>query len=192
MNSKITWLLISISFIGCSCTTGKGGKLGATTKDSTEIQGTSSSNPSKKDAKPLKVQEQWQIKFAENLKLMGQGTEGWALFSDSGMGHTGQQMIFKDSSGKVAYCNVPQIKESCELKDYALSKLESQVDILTKANQLPDRLISVFDGINYEYVHSYWDGSTVINKARVNYIVGGKPLPQDYESLTSLFQNLGK
>jgi hypothetical protein len=135
------------------------------------------------------VQQQWQERYEKDLIKAGEGAEGWALFSDSSMGHTGQQWLIKTSVGVILSCFMAQQDSTCELRvqsNYPAINLET----LQASDSLESLAPSSFDAQISEYRHDRSVDGTVKNLKRFTLAIDHRTLPEPYQKMVDIFLNL--
>jgi hypothetical protein len=168
---------------GCSCTTSLSSK-------SQEQSSPSELNPS--TSPEARVQGQWQARFQFAVADAGHTAEGWALFADSPMGHTGQQMVVKFPDGTVKVCYAAQATNDCTYQVLDSAKFQNLIAATTIGDGISDRPLQTFDTLNLEYVHIKNTSGVVNTTARVFFMVDHKKLPADYDKLMDSFTSLNK
>ncbi len=136
---------------------------------------------------PPKIQTEFQNEFARQLVKAGDKAEGWALFSDSGMGHNGQRWIIRNHETKnpsITLCVIKQGDDSCKLSKLSAKQFAKIEGTLKTGDRLESIIPTVFDGISFEYLHAT---SSVPVIKRVVFITSAKPLPEAYELLIKAF-----
>jgi hypothetical protein len=177
---------VAITLLLClSCITAHG----ATSKDppkSSRIN-LKSAPASDTPSVPRKIQPEFQNEFARQLVQAGDKAEGWALFSDSGMGHNGQRWIIQTNDPKnnsASLCVIKQGETACQSSKISPKQFAKITPTLKKADTLDHILPNVFDGISFEYLHA--TNSVPVVK-RVVFMTSSKPLPEAYENLVRAF-----
>ena len=137
---------------------------------------------------PPKIQPAFQSLFARQVAAAGPKAEGWALFSNSSMGHNGQRWIIRSHAPKnevITYCLIKYGETACKSSNLTAKEFETKEPTLKAADKL-DHIIPVsFDGVEFEYLHGT---SGKPNKTkRVVFISGNKPFPAAYEDLVKIF-----
>ena len=167
------------SVVACanaSCTTAQGAA-------------TPASNTSPKAMRePPKIQTAFQSEFARQVAAAGTSAEGWALFSDSSMGHNGQRWIIRSHASKnevITYCVIKQGETSCNTKNLTLKEFAAKEPALKAADTLDHLLPVSFDGVEFEYLHGT-SGKPKSTK-RVVFISSSKPFPAAYDDLIKVF-----
>lgn len=171
---------------------------GATTKKQNQISKGSQSRAfsnlkqTSETSDPAKVQEEFQKEFARELAAAGPKAEGWALFSESGMSFPGQRWIIRTNDAKndqINLCTIVQGEKTCTRKTITKKQFDSVSATFTKADKLSHLLPTVFDGINFEYLHAR-AGVPLTN--RVVFITSATPFPPDYEAIVMAFKSLSE
>jgi hypothetical protein len=140
--------------------------------------------------KEARVQLNWQTRFEFALSQAGAGSEGWGLFADSPMGHSGQQLVIKYPNGTTKVCYAPQAKNDCSFENLDTALFEALMKVTSVADGLPDRPLQAFDTQNLEYLHLRNIGDSTNQIARVFFMLDHKPLPKDYDDLMESFLKL--
>ncbi|MCX6123689.1 MAG: hypothetical protein NTV34_02910, partial [Proteobacteria bacterium] len=167
-----------IFIVGCSCSTLWTGKAQLAKGPATPSVTTPSS---------ARVQGKWQSRFEFALAEAGNGAEGLALFADSPMGHTGQQLVIRHPDGVAKLCYAPQAIDDCAYQVLDSQKLQKLTVAANKGDGLSDRPLQTFDTLNLEYVHLKYTDGKIITVTRVFFMVDHKPLPEDYNQLMDTF-----
>lgn len=183
MKSQLFFFALVV-FSGCSCSTLFHGKSKQSAKSQSSIQAAPSSQ--------ARVQGIWQARFEMALQEAGTGAEGWALFSDSPMGHTGQQMVIRHTDGELKLCYASQAENDCTYQSLSADKWQPLFKVTTTSDGLGDRPLQTFDTLNLEYVHLKNNRDTIVPVARVFFMADVKPLPNDYNLLLNAFTSLNK
>ena len=144
---------------------------------------------SKKDdaATPAKIQQEFQNEFARQLAAAGKNAEGWALFSDSPMGHNGQRWIIRSSDTKKAginHCFIKQGESACKITKLSAKELEQILPALKTGDKLTHIIPTAFDALSFEFLHARQANPET---KRVVFISSDKPFPEDYENLIKAF-----
>lgn len=180
---KLFYLAIISLSAGCSCSTLFGTKASQSAKSHADVESLS---------KEARVQETWQTRFKFAVKEAGYGAEGWALFADSPMGHSGQQLVVRFPEGDTKFCYASQAVDDCTYETLSTDKWQVLEAATAVADGLSDRPLQTFDTLNLEYVHVKNIDGVVTNVARVFFMVDPKPLPADYDKLMDAFTGLNK
>lgn len=185
--NNIFLIASSLMIAGCSCSTLFSSKSG-TNKSSVTSQSDGAVRTS-----PARVQPQWQAKFDAAVSERGSGSEGWALFSSSGMGNNGQQLVVRSPNGSYQICYAQPAPDECTFKDLDAAKWQAVIGAVTAGDALGDRTHQTsFDPLSLEYVHVINDGGQLKTTARVFFMVDEKPLPAAYDQLMDAFTGLPK
>ena len=139
---------------------------------------------------PAKIQAEFQSEFARELAASGPNSEGWALFSDSSMGHNGQKWIIRTNDKKsdtVKLCVIAQQDSKCVHSDVTKEKFDKVSPMLQAGDKLSHVLPTSFDGTSFEYLHAK---NSTPNTIRVVFIRSAKPFPAEYENLIKAFNSL--
>jgi hypothetical protein len=137
---------------------------------------------------PPKIQQEFQNEFARQLVKAGEKAEGWALFSDSTMGHNGQHWIIRTNDPKnntINLCAIKQGDTTCQNTAINAKQFAKIQGFLKTADGLKHILPTVFDGISFEYLHAT---SSVPELKRVVFLTSAKPFPSAYEDLINAFK----
>lgn len=168
---------------GCSCTTSLSSR-GAKTAAADRQASAASTD--------ARVQIEWQQRFQREIELAGNGAEGWALFADSSMGHTGQQLVVQKPQGDLTLCYAKAGEQDCETKPLAATTWTPRLPALKEADALKDRPLQSFDGITLEYVHLKNEANSARTIARVYFMLDHRALPKAYDELMDAFITLNK
>jgi hypothetical protein len=143
-------------------------------------------------APKLVIQPAWQNKFEQALIKLGAGAEGFALFSDSGMGHNGQQMVIaKAGRSEPQVCLAPQAKDDCTFTKRDVKSVGPVFVLADQSDKLTDLSSKSFDGISQQYVHlRVGKDSSLERLAQVNFTIDSQKLPESYERLFKTFSAL--
>lgn len=179
-------LTVAMMSAGCSCSTLFSSK-SAATKSST-----SSTSDGAVRTSPARVQAQWQSRFEGAVSDAGTGAEGWALFADSAMGHTGQQLVVRHPDNTYQLCYATAATNKCTFTQLDAAKWTAVLPAVREGDGLSDRTLDVFDGLNVEYLHLQNDAGQLKTIARVFFMVGDKPAPPAYDHLMDAFTGLAK
>jgi hypothetical protein len=136
---------------------------------------------------PAKIQEEFQNEFARQLAKAGPKSEGWALFSDSSMGHNGQRWYIKSNEPKndvVTFCLLKQGETKCKNRVIPAKRFQEMTASLKQGDTLGHLLPTVFDGISFEYLHA---SNSVPAVKRVVFKTSATPFPEAYENLIKAF-----
>jgi hypothetical protein len=186
-NNRLILSSMTIGLSLClSCTTAQSAPQKEPTKTTSASPKTT--NTSTNQDLPPKIQLEFQNEFARQLVKAGDKAEGWALFSDSGMGHNGQRWIIRTNDPKnnaVTLCVIKQGDSTCKISKISSKQFTKIGGALKKADQLEHIIPAVFDGITFEYLHAT---SSVPMIKRLVFLTNAKPLPPEYESLIQAFK----
>jgi hypothetical protein len=158
------------------------------TQETQETKNTSLTAVSENN-EPQKIQEAFQAEFIRQLSKAGSKAEGWALFSDSGMGHNGQRWMIKSQTSKkisVIFCLIKQGETACKSKPIATAQFQKILPHLTTGDGLPHILPPSFDGINFEYLHVK---NASPDTHRVVFKSSATVFPEAYENLIKAFNH---
>lgn len=179
-------LMVAMMSAGCSCSTLFSSK-SAASKSST----TSTSDGAVR-TNAARIQAQWQSKFEGAVSDAGAGAEGWALFADSAMGHTGQQLVIRRPDNSYQLCYATAATGTCTFKPLDAAKWTTVLPAVREGDSLSDRTLQVFDGLNAEYLHLQNDSGQIKTVARVFFMIDDKVAPPKYDQLMDAFINLPK
>ncbi len=183
---NILFTVTTLMIAGCSCSTLFSSK-SVNNKTTTKSQSDGAIRTG-----AARVQPQWQSKFDAAVSEKGSGSEGWALFADSSMGHTGQQLVVRSPNNTYQICYAPAATNDCVFKDLDAAKWQAVVAAVNAGDALGDRTVQVFDALNMEYVHVVNNDGQLKTTARVFFMVDEKPLPATYDNLMNAFTGLPK
>lgn len=181
----------TLMMAGCSCSTLFSSK-SAGTKSSTSSSSTTAAADGAVRSSPARVQPQWQSKFEGAVSDAGIGSEGWALFADSSMGHSGQQLVIRKPDNSYELCYATAASGTCTFKPLDGAKWNAVSQSVRDGETLSDRTLQVFDAQNLEYVHIVNDGGQMKTAARVFFMVDDKTAPAAYDRLMTAFTGLPK
>lgn len=179
-------LMVAMMSASCSCSTL------FSSKSNTNRSSTQSTSDGAIRTSAARVQAQWQSKFEGAVSNAGAGSEGWALFADSSMGHTGQQLVVRRPDGTYQLCYATAATNDCSFKDLDAAKWNAVLPAVKNGDGLADRPLQVFDALNVEYLHLTNEGGQLKTTARVFFMVDDKNAPQGYDQLMNAFTGLPK
>lgn len=189
LSSMIASALLLASYGSCTLTKGHSGSVAETSPNTREPI---SENTKPKTQEPL-IQQKFQELYSQKLASSPKGSQGWAMFSDSPMGHWPQFWIIEDSvTTEAQACRIKQGQTECEVKALS-SKSWGSHDcrkFLSGLTSLADIQPAAFDAQTSQARRDESLSGTVASKWSATFSVDHRSLPEQHQTLQTCLSQL--